>query len=335
MNRPTLQNLKVSEAIAPNKYELLEKTRDKGAVQTVKNILDRALLILETTKGRKALVYHAKDIVTELIQQKGKHLYPTNDLQNFTKMPGYINTFLQSLRDNFPRVKIENDGEEDAAFARAQWAPKTPGTTLESKSCVFVASDSGELFFTWDIMDPLFKSQNHEDILKWQFHMIISVVHELGHCLTGYLSGDPTALTPKQMWATTSRARDQPGVPYAFKDFYKDTKGQRISMRYLEKFMSGTAGLHVDVPDPHQTHAHVFEARLGRLSRLRRLGYHSFYLESKGAARLSLSAPETARWQNNPSAYSTKDRRSEAEAAGLGFLASAADHRKQRRGIFS
>ncbi|KAK4149883.1 hypothetical protein C8A00DRAFT_18495 [Chaetomidium leptoderma] len=267
MNRPTLQNLKVSEAIAPNKYELLEKTRNKGAVQTVKNILDRALLILETTKGRKALVDHAKDIVTELIQQKGKHLYPTNDLQNFTKMPGYINTFLQSLRDNFPRVKIENDGEEDAAFARAQWAPKTPGTTLESKSCVFVASDSGELFLTWDIMDPLFKSQNHEDILKWQFHMIISVVHELGHCLTGYLSGDPTALTPKQvgvggstpesgfalekllfgnilqMWATTSRARDQPGVPYAFKDFHKDTKGQRISMRYLEKFMSGTAGM--------------------------------------------------------------------------------------------
>jgi hypothetical protein len=97
--------------------------------------------------------------------------------------------------------------------------------------------------------------------------MIVSVVHELGHCLTGYLSGDPDIDTPKlvgikgrrreagyaleklvfehilEMWGELSRGPNQPGVPYAFKDARNSTKGRRVSMKYLREFIDGTSGM--------------------------------------------------------------------------------------------
>jgi hypothetical protein len=116
-------------------------------------------------------------------------------------------------------------------------------------------------------MDPLFNSQSEENILKWKFHVMVAIVHELGHCLTGYLSGNATALTPQQvgvkgktpesgyalelllfknileMWATPNQPPNQAGVPYAFKDLLQDTKGHRISMKYLRNFVEGTTGM--------------------------------------------------------------------------------------------
>ncbi|KAK4034715.1 hypothetical protein C8A01DRAFT_18527 [Parachaetomium inaequale] len=269
MNRLTLKSFDIYEDISQpvpagqkriRKYVELEKQRNRRAVQTVENLVERALLILETKDGKKALVTHAENVVNALIKEKQPHLYPRNDLKTFSKMPGYIDKFLESLWKNFPDVKIENDGREDAAFVRDYWAPKAAGTTLETCSSGFVASQSGEMYLT-------LASKNEENILKWKFHMIVAIVHELGHCLTGYLSGDPNALTSKQvgvkgktpeagyalelllfknileMWATPNQPPNQPGVPYAFEDLLKDTKGQRISMKYIKDFIEGTSGM--------------------------------------------------------------------------------------------
>jgi hypothetical protein len=120
----------------------------KGAVRTVRNIVERALIILGTSKGKTALVTHAKNVINELIRENQNHMYPQNDLNTFSKMPGYIDKFLASLWNNFPVVNIEND-DEDASFFRKRWAPK--GTTLDSDTAVFVASKSGKLFLCLDV----------------------------------------------------------------------------------------------------------------------------------------------------------------------------------------
>lgn len=145
MSRVTLQNLQVFRAVAPGKHIQLDDRHNRREIQAIRNIIDRSLLIYETPRGRAALAHHAQRVVIGL---NGASLYPAND-PTFARMPLYIDSFLRSLRSDFPQVYIENDGDEDAAFARTAWAPTAPGTTLDS--CVFVASRSGKMYMCLDV----------------------------------------------------------------------------------------------------------------------------------------------------------------------------------------
>jgi hypothetical protein len=163
MDRPTLQPFNVEEEISKpvpkgqpktKVWVALEKSRGR-AVQTVRNLVERALLILQTQDGKDALVTHAGNIVKALIQEKQRHLYPGNDLKTFSKMPDYINDFLESLWKHFPDVFIEDDGRDDAWFKRYDWAREAQVTTLETGSKKFVASKSGELYLAQSV-SPIF-----------------------------------------------------------------------------------------------------------------------------------------------------------------------------------
>ena len=103
--------------------------------------------------------------------------------------------------------------------------------------------------------------------------MVVSVAHELGHCFTGYITGDPGAVTPPsisvpgldggeagfyweaqafggvlQMWSDPLRPSDpdQPGIPYLFSDFANSTT-KRISTNYINHFVNNPAGTLIPV----------------------------------------------------------------------------------------
>ncbi len=116
-------------------------------------------------------------------------------------------------------------------------------------------------------MDALFRGPAQRDLEMYTFLMIVVITHEIGHCFTGYLTGNPRHGTPDdasvegqaggeagfalefaifggviEMWGTPAARLDQPGVPYVFADYYHDTLGRKVSSRYIRRFIDRTSG---------------------------------------------------------------------------------------------
>ncbi|KAK3896738.1 hypothetical protein C8A05DRAFT_20345 [Staphylotrichum tortipilum] len=231
-------------------------------VRTVDNIIDRAILVLESPMGRTVLSQLGGQIVNNL--EFYPCLYPSTD-PDLAYMEYYVDIFLQRLRTAIPVVIQEVLQGPEAEFARAEWA--NVGSTLDD----FNAQQSGSLYLDYDILEHIFTTRNNGERETHTFLMIVAVTHELVHCFTGYLTGSARTLTPPPvtvlghgdanrgeagygwealafggivtMWGDPQRGRNQAGTPYLFPDHGRDARGTRISAHYIANFIGGNRGM--------------------------------------------------------------------------------------------
>lgn len=111
-------------------------------------------------------------------------------------------------------------------------------------------------------------TRNNDTYNVYMFQMTISVAHELGHFLTGFLSGTGRPVTPDEVgvpgaageagyfWESLALGGivdffadqsdpnnvEQPGVPYIFDDAQDDARGRKVSMTWINDFVSGRRG---------------------------------------------------------------------------------------------
>ena len=127
-----------------NEYGVEVPYTDQPHIHIIANIIDRALLVLESPTGRAALANVGQQIV---LGRLGVGLYPASSDPNFAQMSHYVNLFLRSLRRDFPNVVLEPiAGGHEAEFDRADWTtqhrlrpPFAPSLEL------FRASDGGTM----------------------------------------------------------------------------------------------------------------------------------------------------------------------------------------------
>jgi hypothetical protein len=148
-SRRNNQGNQLSTAIADLQVRLTVGEGEAGIVEyphperipTINHIANRALLALESPRGRDVLAELGVRIVTET---RPSTLYPIND-PDFAQMPHYVGVFLEKLRMAFPRVILEVLLGPEAEFARRNW--RTANSTLDT----FVARDSGVLRVDYDV----------------------------------------------------------------------------------------------------------------------------------------------------------------------------------------
>lgn len=97
--------------------------------KTVHDIVDRALVLLESTKGRQGLRALGIRLVTARRDLEHKCLYPKDD-PKFARLNDYIDLFLGRVRRDFPGVYLIPLTEGEAAMARTDWKG-TRRSTLE------------------------------------------------------------------------------------------------------------------------------------------------------------------------------------------------------------
>lgn len=88
--------------------------------RTVRDIISRSLVILESPRGRRALRRLAVSIVEQRRVQQHRCLY-TDANPNSAKMDEYIDLFLQRMRSGFPEVYVMHSKGE-AVTVRYDWA---------------------------------------------------------------------------------------------------------------------------------------------------------------------------------------------------------------------
>ncbi|TPX11442.1 uncharacterized protein E0L32_007861 [Thyridium curvatum] len=176
-------------------------------------------------------------------------------------MDEYIDLFLQRMRSGFPEVYVMHSKGE-AVTVRYNWAGRND--RLEDYQPV----DAGQLRLSPRILQNMTATRNNDTYNVYMFQMTISVAHELGHFLTGFLSGTGRPVTPDEVgvpgaageagyfWESLALGGivdffadqsdpnnvEQPGVPYIFDDAQDDARGRKVSMTWINDFVSGRRG---------------------------------------------------------------------------------------------
>ena len=122
-------------------YEELPRTSTR--YRTVRQVVDRALLLHESARGVETLINLAQLLVRELWSSRSACLYPRND-PNFRRLPGIINFFLRQMRSNFPAIYLGRIQGEAMAIRR-DWAVNA--STLED----FFPRTAADLKIHWHV----------------------------------------------------------------------------------------------------------------------------------------------------------------------------------------
>ncbi|KFZ02072.1 hypothetical protein V500_00460 [Pseudogymnoascus sp. VKM F-4518 (FW-2643)] len=256
-----LQNVSIYVKLVKDrkaKYERIDTSTIEYRV--MKNIIDKALILLEHGEGMRSLSQLAEAIVRERWRLQQNCLYPRHDT-NFEQIDGRVGHFLRHMRERFPPVVLQAvDGE--AGTIRKTWS--SANSTLDD----YETQDAGELHIHHGLLNSMVRTQNQGDREIFNFQMVLSVAHEITHFLTVFLSGTDRPLTPPAiavpgLGGLTGEAGryweekflggivefyahprdphnpDQAGVPYIFESYGGDSVGKLVSSSYIKAFFDG------------------------------------------------------------------------------------------------
>ncbi|KAK3377449.1 hypothetical protein B0H63DRAFT_511730 [Podospora didyma] len=205
--------------------------------QVVERVIHLALCLLETRQGRESLVDVATTVIQERNRRRIRHIYN----RRMEDLPGVIDFFLGTMRDNFPMTYLVfADGGEASAMKQGgtdimeNFSPKLTGRMTLNR----VIIDN-----MVDCLRPGQPATAGYNYLKFKFQMQISVAHEIVHFLTAFLTGSEArrSLTPSgvSMRGFTS----QPSSEHP--------QGMGESGRYWEGLLlGGVAEFYHDPADP-------------------------------------------------------------------------------------
>ena len=126
MSASSVRGLRVYRPVG-NGQEVAEVPTNDNRYRIVRTIIDRALLILESGSGRRALWELGREIVLGRRLAGYPTMYPRRDT-NFTQLGNHIDRFLRLMRSECPQVHL-TDTEGEAAAVRRDWAGI--GSTLD------------------------------------------------------------------------------------------------------------------------------------------------------------------------------------------------------------
>ncbi|KAH6988984.1 hypothetical protein BKA56DRAFT_464421, partial [Ilyonectria sp. MPI-CAGE-AT-0026] len=233
-------------------------------VKIVEAIVDMALRVLETRSGRQTLTDIATRVVTTLnsVENPQHHIYR----RPLAEMPQCIDQFLRKLRQSFPYVYLTMTRGEGAAVRNKDW-----GDDMDQYDPVYAVT----MDLNMVIIDNMIfarqasKEQAGDTYELLKFQMIVTIAHEICHCLTGYLTGSDRPLTPPTVSLggysmprsgeagryfegslfggvvefyddkQDPMGRRQAGVPYLIDDGTKSSRAIEISRNYIFEFING------------------------------------------------------------------------------------------------
>lgn len=165
--------------LAEHKKPLVEISEDSTRHRIVEAAIHLALCLHETTEGKASLAQVATQIITLRNQDaKPDHIYH----DDLSRMPLWINRFLECMREDFPPVYLaKSDGE--GYTKREVW-----GTNMKD----YVAAEAGKLVLNKALIDNMLFARENEarhSYNVFRFQLAITIAHELLHFLTGFLTG--------------------------------------------------------------------------------------------------------------------------------------------------
>ncbi|KAI1444183.1 hypothetical protein F5Y02DRAFT_419276 [Annulohypoxylon stygium] len=174
--------------------ELLPSNSERYLI--VEGIVHLALSLIENPAGRNSLVQVATTIVNHRNNPPGKKRKPVPHAYKYSlgEMPHWIDKFVQGLRSNFPQVSIYHmDSRSDAAAIKQDWEHNMTDWNPKSAAYMYVSDMIIHNMAHIRRQPPNIARDNYN---KFKFQMVIAVVHEITHILTGYITGQAEPLTP-------------------------------------------------------------------------------------------------------------------------------------------
>ncbi|KAF4469571.1 hypothetical protein FALBO_3533 [Fusarium albosuccineum] len=249
----------------------------------IEAVINLALSILETDDGKESL----EDVAKAIIRQGRRMPTPRPDIytgevrdqrdledpnQDMPDMAGWINSFLNSVKQDFPTVIVDEGVQGEAFVRRLEWGNSMDDYRAGPAADMHLSSVIIEnMVYAREQFDPQSSDYQHytDSYNMFKFQMGISIAHEIMHLLTGFLVGNPKQNTPPRVtmpgfgtrrngesgryweriflggavefWSSENDILGvrQAGTPYLFPDGQPSSAGRQVSRRYINNFLAG------------------------------------------------------------------------------------------------